>query len=227
MPKDCMQPGGKLLALSNLSHGAAHGLPNDFQGCHCMTTLKHSKEKQGGALATFGGPPCQRTSVSAAIHGKRDGESLWPEQLRITAELAAQWAILEQPTGNRAWESEVDKGFRGAGFHTARVEFAARDVGAPYLRRRVYVIACTSLSRLQVAWGSIPQEIDRVARATDARGTWDPRKLASLPVDARTADEFDGGPKSKERQRWIEALGDSNPPAMMEVVASAVRIGAS
>lgn len=31
----------------------------------------------------IGGPPCQRTSVAAAIHGKRTGESLWPEMLRV------------------------------------------------------------------------------------------------------------------------------------------------
>src|SRR5258708_3363874 len=29
----------------------------------------------------IGGPPCQKTSVAAAIHGKRTGESLWPYML--------------------------------------------------------------------------------------------------------------------------------------------------
>src|SRR5690348_7916174 len=29
-----------------------------------------------------GGPPCQRTSVAAAIHGKRTGETLWPTMRR-------------------------------------------------------------------------------------------------------------------------------------------------
>lgn len=28
----------------------------------------------------IGGPPCQQTSVAAAIHGKRTGDSLWPDE---------------------------------------------------------------------------------------------------------------------------------------------------
>lgn len=169
----------------------------------------------------IGGPPCQRTSVAAAIHGKRDGESLWSEMLRIGVNLGVEWFVVEQPAGNAAWEAEVSDDLCRAGFHCARVEFAASDCGAPYPRRRVFVLACSSLSRLAVAWAAIPREIERAKRAADARGSWNPDQLAALRVDALSAGEMDRG-RSRGRRERIEALGDSNPPIMAEVVGRAI-----
>jgi site-specific DNA-cytosine methylase len=170
------------------------------------------------ADVVFGGPPCQKTSVAAAIHGKRTGESLWPDMLRLGVHAGAEWIVVEQPPGNAEWEAYVSDSLARTGRHVARFEFEARDVRAPYERRRVFLISCTSLSRLEVAWKAGPSAIERVARAADARGAWDPDQLEALPVDARSAGEFDRGARSRERQRWIEALGDSNPPGMAEVI---------
>ncbi len=170
----------------------------------------------------IGGPPCQRTSVASAIHGKRTGESLWPNMLRIGIDVAAEWIVVEQPPGNAAWEAEVAGDLSRARYHAARIEFEARDVGAPYPRRRVFILACTSLPRLEVAWRAVPSAIDGVKRAADARGDWDADQLEALPVDARSAGEHDGGPRSAERREWIEALGDSNPPHMAEAIGRAI-----
>jgi len=166
----------------------------------------------------IGGPPCQGTSVIAAVQGYRTGESLWPYMLRVGINVGAEWIIVEQPPGNAAWEAEVGNDLSHAGYHVARFVFGACDVGAPYIRRRVFLVACTSLARLEVAHSAIRPSIARVAREAIARCDWNPDKLATLQVDARSADEFDGGPKSKERRQWIEALGDSNPPHMAEVI---------
>ncbi|MDE2467317.1 MAG: DNA cytosine methyltransferase, partial [Bradyrhizobium sp.] len=51
-----------------------------------------------------GGPPCQRTSVAAAIQGKRTGETLWPEMLRVVRAIEPRCVVVEQPGGNKAWE---------------------------------------------------------------------------------------------------------------------------
>jgi site-specific DNA-cytosine methylase len=176
----------------------------------------------GDADVVIGGPPCQQTSRAAAVHGYRTGESLWPYMLRVVDLLRSPWVVVEQPTGNEAWETEVVGDLSRTGRHVARFEFGACDVGAPYLRRRVFMVACPSLSRLEVARLAIPRAIEEVTRAADARGDWNADQLASLPVDARAADEFDRGPKSRERQQWIEALGDSNPPHMAEVIGRAI-----
>lgn len=174
------------------------------------------------ANIVIGGPPCQRTSVAAAIHGKRTGESLWPDMRAIGLSAGVEWFVVEQPPGNAAWEAEVSNDLSRAGYHVARLEFGACDVGAPYLRRRVFLVACTNLPRLEVAWRSIPRAIEETKRAANARGDWDPDQLAIIPVDARSAGEFDRGIHSRVRQERIEALGDSNPPHMAEVVGRAI-----
>lgn len=162
-----------------------------------------------------GGPPCQRTSVAAAIHGYRTSESLWPDMLRVGLDVGAEWIVVEQPPGNAAWETEVGDDLSRSGYHVARFEFGACDVGAPYLRRRVFLVACTSLPRLEIAWRALPSEIERVKGAADARGDWNPDQLSTLRVDA-------GNSGGLERRQRIEALGDSNPPHMAEVIGRAI-----
>lgn len=169
------------------------------------------------ADVVFGGPPCQETSKAAAIHGKRSGASLWPDMLRVGLDSGAEWIVVEQPPGNAAWEADVSESLARAGRHVAKLEFEARDVGAPYERRRVFLVSCASLPRLEIAWAARSSAIERVARAADARGAWDPDILDALPVDARSAGEFARG-RSRPRIEMIEALGDSNPPGMAEVI---------
>jgi len=169
----------------------------------------------------IGGPPCQRTSVAAAVHGYRTGESLWPYMLHLGLCSGAEWFVVEQPPGNAAWEAEVACSLSNGGRHVARFEFGACDIGAPYLRRRVFLVACTSLPRLEVARAALPQAIERVKRAADARGDWNPDQLATLRVDAGTAGEMDRG-ASRQRRERVEALGDSNPPHMTEAIGLAL-----
>lgn len=161
----------------------------------------------------FGGPPCQETSVAAAVHSKRSGQSLWGEMLRVGLDSRTKWFVVEQPPGNKAWEAEVFDDLSRIGFHSARLEFGACDVGAPYIRRRVFILACASLSRLEIAWQAGPSAIDQVKRAADARGTWSPDKLKSIRVVDRAPHKLD-----PDRQARIEALGDANPPEMAEVI---------
>ena len=125
----------------------------------------------------IGGPPCQRTSVAAAVHGYRSGESLWPHMLRIGLDVGAEWFVVEQPPGNATWETQVGNDLSRAGRHVARLEFGCSDLGAPYLRRRVFLVACSSLPRLEIAWRAIPSAIEAVKRAADARGDWSPDQL--------------------------------------------------
>lgn len=174
------------------------------------------------ADVVIGGPPCQQTSVAAAIHGYRSGESLWPYMLHVGLMSQAEWFVVEQPPGNPRWEAQVGLSLAGAGRHVARFEFGANDVGAPYIRRRVFLVAGPSLPRLALARQSLPRAIEETKRAANARGDWNPDKLATIPVDARAAGEFDQGPASRERRERIEALGDSNPPHMAEAIGRAI-----
>lgn len=162
-----------------------------------------------------GGPPCQRTSVASAIHGKRTGESLWREMLRIAIDHRHQWVVVEQPPGNAAWEAQVEGDLAGAGYHTARAEFAAADLGAPHIRRRMFILAHPCLSRLAIAWQAVPREIERIARGTVAGNHW----ASGVPGALRVVDR---PPYRPDRRDRIEAIGDSNPPAMMAVIGRAI-----
>lgn len=164
------------------------------------------------ADVVFGGPPCQQTSVAAAVHGKRTGHSLWPYMLCAGIDAGAEWIVVEQPPGNAAWEASVNRHLSRAGYHVARLVFGAEDVGAPYPRRRVYLIACTSLPRLEIAWAARSSAIERAKRAADARGDWHPDSIPSFDLASWRSEDV------HERRERIEALGDSNPPAMAEVI---------
>lgn len=169
----------------------------------------------GSADVVIGGPPCQQTSVAAAINGKRTGESLWPEMLRIGIDAGAEWFVVEQPPGNAAWEAEVTGSLAGAGFHSARAEFAACDLGAPHIRRRVFILANPCLARLSIAWQAIPQEIDRIARAAVAGNPWHEGPPRTLRVAHGPSGWLD-------RNAAVEAIGDANPPAMATVIGRAI-----
>lgn len=164
------------------------------------------------AKVCFGGPPCQGTSVASAIHGYRSGATLWPAMLKQGLAAGAEWFVVEQPPGNAAWETTVNRSLSNAGFHVARFQFSAAEVGTPYIRKRVYILASPSLPRLEIAWKAGPRAIKEVKGTTNARGTWHPNSIPALRMDAWRSERLD------ERKERIEALGDSNPPAMAEVI---------
>lgn len=160
----------------------------------------------------FGGPPCQETSVSAAIHGYRSGNSLFPAMLDAGRAAGCEWFVVEQPPGNAAWEAQVNFALSLTGRHVAVFEFGAHDVGAPYIRRRRYLVAGPSLSRLEIARAALPRAIEQAKRSAASRGDWDPAAIPAFGMDTWRAEGV------HERRERIEALGDSNPPAMAEVI---------
>lgn len=167
--------------------------------------------EKGEADLIVGGPPCQQTSLAAAIQGKRTGASLWPEMGRIIGRVEPGWVVVEQPPGNKAWEAEVAGDLEELGYRTARVVLSALDFGAPHLRRRVFTLAHRDLQRLEVAGQVRPSAIERLAGRATTGNPWRAGVPRALPVDA-------GLPAGLARRRRIEAIGDSNPPIMMAAI---------
>lgn len=133
-------------------------LARRFPGTPIYDDVRTFDASRVRADIVVGGPPCQRTSVAAAIHGYRDGASLWPDMLRAGINAEAEWFVVEQPPGNAAWEAEVIGDLSRHGRHSARIEFSVSDLGGPYPRRRVFILACTSLSRLEIARAALKEE---------------------------------------------------------------------
>jgi DNA (cytosine-5)-methyltransferase 1 len=167
------------------------------------------------ADVVVGGPPCQKTSTIAAIHGNRTGASLWPEMRRIISETEPAWIVVEQPPGNTPWETQVQTDLEGTGYHPSRLVLTAASLGAPHQRRRVFILAHTNHQRLQIARQSLPSQIDRIARGTTHRNPWTDPPPRSLRV-------ADGIPTRLDRRPRIRAIGDSNPPIMMTAIGMAI-----
>lgn len=152
-----------------------------------------------------GGPPCHRTSIAAAIHGYRTGETLWPEQLRLIKELNPYGTIVEQPVKNKAWEKAVKGDLEGIGFSVSRYVITAREVGSVHLRKRVFFVAHRYGKRLALPGETRPSKIARVKRITITGGHWSPSNARAVRMD-------DGISPGVDRAERIKAIGSSCVP---------------
>lgn len=91
-----------------------------------------------------GGFPCKQTSSAGSREGLSGKDSrLWFEYLRVVRELRPAIVIVENvESGLRRWLGPVACGLRGAGYHVpSPIGVSAADVGAPHIRKRVFVVA--------------------------------------------------------------------------------------
>lgn len=170
-----------------------------------------------------GGPPCQGTSVGAAIFGTRDGRTLWPEMLRIVSEGSPEWVVVEKPPGNARWENSVQGGLEAIGYRVSWHDIEASSFGLLCRRRRRYAIACGDGARLEIAGRSLASQIAAAERSAVERNA---RRLP-VPRDMRVGHGVPAGvvgitAGTSERVRRIRAIGDSNPPVMMEAIGRAI-----
>lgn len=90
-----------------------------------------------------GGFPCQDVSAAgkgAGLAGERSG--LWFEYRRIVSELRPRFVVVENvASGARRWVDTVCEGLAALGYRPRPFALSAADVGAPHLRRRVFVVA--------------------------------------------------------------------------------------
>lgn len=180
----------------------------------CAGDVRELHAGAGQYRVIAGGPPCQRTSLAAAIQGKRTGETLWPEMARLVGEGRPEWVIVEQPPGNSRWEAQVAADLEGLGYHSSRFERSASDSGAPHRRRRLFIVAnalherCDQVARLAGA----PEAAQRDPWPAPPRGTWRTPGAGNTGMDDGTAD-------------WVHriaALGDTVFPADAEAIGRAI-----
>lgn len=89
------------------------------------------------------GFPCQDISSAgkgAGLAGTRSG--LWYECARIIEEARPRWVVVENvASGAKRWVDAVRGSLGQLGYETIPIPISAADVGAPHLRRRVFIVA--------------------------------------------------------------------------------------
>ena len=101
---------------------------------------------RGHVDAVVAGFPCPPVSQSGRRRGCEDGRWLWPEVARVLRATSAEWCLVENVPG--LLTTHAGREFGGVLADLARMGFdaewgcvSAADVGAPHLRKRIFLLA--------------------------------------------------------------------------------------
>jgi DNA (cytosine-5)-methyltransferase 1 len=105
-----------------------------------------------------GGFPCQPCSVVGKMRGDCDERWLWPEFYRIVREVRLEWVLIENVPGLLSANSGrlfagILRDLSVCGYDAEWNIVSAASVGAPHLRKRVFVVAHTSRAGLAIGQG--------------------------------------------------------------------------
>lgn len=198
-----------------------------------------------------GGFPCQ--DVSSA--GKRRGiggerSSLWWHFARVVEQVAPRFVVVENVTSGKVlWLPYVRHTLHLLGYDTMALGIAARDVGAPHRRERVFVVAHADrdakrvsgrrgrrAGRQETAVVGVDGPAQALADAGPARRSRDAGRLpgaagagvaergrwAPEPNVGRVAHGVSGGLDGRRRRARLRALGNAVVPQCAEVAGRVI-----
>lgn len=171
--------------------------------------------------AIAGGFPCQDISFAgfgAGIEGERSG--LWSEFARLIGELRPRIVLVENVA------ALLDRGIGVVLGDLARIGYDAEwsvvsacSVGAPHVRRRVFVVAYPdSVYGRPRLWHTAPREF-RALQALDGPQGPRTRWRARLADPSALYGGADGVPYGRERNR---AIGNAVVPQVAEAIGRAI-----
>lgn len=205
--------GFQTVAFCEIDARCRRVLAKHWPGVTCYDDIRTMPQEWVDLDVIAGGPPCQRTSVAAAIHGKRTGETLWPYMRALLPNVSR--AVVEQPPGNEEWEDQVQADLEEFSFGVSRHVIAACEVGGVNPRRRVFLVADRDRARLALTRVAITSAVDRLQGGAPDGNHWS-------PASARAVRVVDGLPGGLDRTARIRSLGNSVIPQVAEVIARAI-----
>lgn len=159
-----------------------------------------------------GGFPCQDLSSSHTANGGNrrglDGSKsgLWSYYREAVDALRPRWVVVENVNQYQRWVVPVQQQLSDLGYSSAPIQVPAGSVGAPHIRRRIFLVANPDQDGESVAAVyAKAQELRPVARPGAG---WPAAPPESLRVD-------DGVPDRLHRNR---ALGNAVVPQVAEVI---------
>jgi DNA (cytosine-5)-methyltransferase 1 len=119
-----------------------------------------------------GGFPCQPVSCAGKRKGKEDERWLWPEFCRVVCCVRPEWVLIENVPG--LLSADAGRLFAGilrdlseSGYDAEWNIVSAASVGAPHLRKRVFIVAHTSQpGRQQITRSTHGDEAEDERRTT-------------------------------------------------------------
>lgn len=98
---------------------------------------------KGRINTVVGGFPCQPFSCAGKQLGKADPRHLWPYFVKIIKQLDPDYCFFENVPGllSIGYE-EVRSDLQGLGFKVETGLFSSAEMGAPHLRKRLFILGC-------------------------------------------------------------------------------------
>ncbi len=173
-----------------------------------------------------GGFPCQDVSQAGqktGIGGARSG--LWSEFARIVGELRPRIVVVEN-VADLALRGldQVMLDLAACGYDAIWFPVRASEVGAPYTRERLFVVAYSDALRSKARDGVQANELDQTRDGTPWEGIFSRTRSGRLRLfpDAGVLRVDDGRPSELDGRR-IAALGNAVVPQCAEVIGWVVR----
>lgn len=166
-----------------------------------------AREYNGRIDIVSGGFPCQPFSVAGKRQGANDDRHLWPQMLRVIAEINPRWVVAENVPGlltisdGMVFE-QCCLDLEAEGYKVQAFIIPAISKNAPHRRDRLWIIANSNSSRLQETRPEL--EATRITRN-------DTRIIANSNGDGDIRFELQSGVISEFRQRWACDEENCNP----------------
>lgn len=102
----------------------------------------------------FAGIPCQGQSLAGKRKGDQDERWLWPEMFRIVCEVGPKYVLVENVPGLLSVHSgrefgTILKDLATVGYDVEWNMLSAAGIGAPHLRKRIFVVAYRNNNRCE------------------------------------------------------------------------------
>lgn len=108
-------------------------------------TTFDGKPWSGSVDIVTAGFPCQPFSVAGKRKGGNDDRNMWPETIRIIREVRPTFALCENVpgliAGDHGYFGRILNDLSQSGYDARWRIVSAADVGAPHLRKRLWILA--------------------------------------------------------------------------------------
>ena len=142
--------GFKTVAFCEIDPFCQKVLKKHWPDVPCFADIKKLGKEELGKLGKIdvvcGGFPCQPVSCAGKRKGNQDERWLWPEFYRIVCEVKPQWVLVENVPGLLSANSGrlfagILRDLAASRYDVEWNIVSAASVGAPHLRKRVFIVA--------------------------------------------------------------------------------------